>query len=144
MTENPDLRAARNALGENATLAFVKGDRLVKFEGSGIGDLYREVCAGKSYAGYSAADKIVGRAAAFLFVKLGVDGLYAATISSGAVEILEKYGIDCSFGVLTPNIINRLGTGKCPMEEAVSDARNPDKATEAIGAKLKELRAEGK
>ena len=47
----------------------------------------------KDYKGYSAADKIVGRAAAFLYTLLQVKNLYGETMSKGAVEILKNAGI---------------------------------------------------
>ena len=47
----------------------------------------------KDYKGYSAADKIVGRAAAFLYTILQVKNLYGETMSKGAIEILKKSGI---------------------------------------------------
>ena len=44
-------------------------------------------------------------------------------------------------GDRTESIINREGSGKCPMEEATENINDPDEAVAAIGAKLKELRS---
>lgn len=141
MTESPDLIAAKAALKGSVGLALVKGGCAVSYCGRGIGDLYAAVKGGADYAGYAAADKIVGRAAAFLFVALKVASVYAAVLSEGGREVLLAYGIDCFYGELTENIINRAGSGRCPMEEATESVKDLAEAVDAIGAKLKELRA---
>ncbi len=141
MTGSADLIAAIAALESGATLVFAKGVVLERYDGRGIGDLYAAASGGSDYAGYAAADKIVGRAAAFLFVKLKVASVYAAVLSEGGREVLLAHGIDCYYGELTESIVNRAGTGSCPMENAVRGIVNPDEALYAIGEKLKELRA---
>lgn len=140
MTESPDLIAAKAALEGSVSLALVKGECAVSYCGRGIGDLYSAASGGSDYAGYAAADRIVGRAAAFLFVKLKVASVYAAVLSEGGREVLLANGIDCFYGELTENIINRAGSGRCPMEEATESVTDPEEAVVAIGAKLKELR----
>ena len=68
----------------------------------------------------SAADRIVGRAAAMLFIKAGICAVHAQTLSTGGKELLEKHGVSVSWGQLTQRIINRDKTGPCPMEAAVA------------------------
>ena len=48
--------------------------------------------SGLDLSGYSAADRIVGRAAALLFVA-GIREVYADVISDNAVAVLEAHGI---------------------------------------------------
>ncbi len=141
MTESPDLISAKAALKGSVGLALVKGDCAVSYCGRGIGDLYSAVKGGADYVGYAAADKIVGRAAALLFAKLKVASVYAAVLSEGGRDVLLAHGIDCFCGELTESIINREGSGKCPMEEATENINDPDEAVAAIGAKLNELRS---
>ena len=78
------------------------------------------------------ADKIVGRAAAFLYVKLGAAGVYAPVMSRGAKELLAEYNIPAEADELTENIRNRQNTGLCPMECAVSSCGSPEAAYVAI------------
>ncbi len=85
---------------------------------------------------FSAADKIVGKAAALLYVLLGVKAVYARVISEAAIKVFAENGIDCQYDVSVKNIINRASTGICPMEEAVSELSDPKAALEAIRAKL--------
>ena len=55
----------------------------------------------------AAADKIVGRAAALLFLYGGVRAVYAAVISEGALALLEENGVQVAYGRCVPYIINR-------------------------------------
>lgn len=89
---------------------------------------------------FSAADKVVGKAAAMLFHLAGVSALYAETMSVPAKQYLEKTDISFSFGALTERIVNRKGDGLCPMETAVYDIDDPKKGFIAIKNKLNELR----
>lgn len=89
--------------------------------------------------GYSAADRVVGRATAFLYTLLGVKAVYARVMSRGALEVLQKSGIYAEYGTLADNIINRKGDGICPFEAAVLDINEPDAAYEAIRAKMREM-----
>ena len=49
---------------------------------------------GKDLAGYCAADRVVGRAAAMLFVKAGVRAVFADVMSVGAERFLKAHGIE--------------------------------------------------
>ena len=84
------------------------------------------------FAAVFTADKIVGRAAAFLYVKLGAAGVYAPVMSRGAKELLAEYNIPAEADELTENIRNRQNTGLCPMECAVSSCGSPEAAYAAI------------
>ncbi|MGN1107284.1 MAG: DUF1893 domain-containing protein [Huintestinicola sp.] len=124
---------------QGLTLAAVKGNETITSRERGVKPLLELIDDGKSLEGYSAADKVVGAAAAYLYVLLGVRELYAKVISQKAVDVMEKYGIEIEYDTLAEAIINRSGTGFCPMETAVSDAVSPENALELIRAKLKEL-----
>ena len=83
-----------------------------------------------------AADKVVGKATAYLYVILKVQALYAAVISEPAAAVLRAHGIAVSYESLVPNIINRRGDGICPFEEAVMDVHDADSAYTAILKKM--------
>lgn len=89
-------------------------------------------------AGFAAADKVVGKAAAFLYCLMGIDCLYAKTLSQPALAVLQQAGIDIEYDQLVSAIQNRTGDGLCPMESAV---RNIDDAHEAHAAIRKTLPA---
>lgn len=64
----------------------------------------------------SVADKVIGKGAAALMVLGGVRRVYADVISTPALTLLQKSGLEISYGKEVPFIINRAGTGNCPLE----------------------------
>lgn len=89
--------------------------------------------------GFCAADRVVGRATAFLYCLLGVKEVYARVMSHPAREVLEANGISTHPQLLVEGIINRKGTGPCPFEAAVMEITAPGEALEAIRNKLKQI-----
>ena len=82
--------------------------------------------------GASVADKVIGLGAAFLLVKGGVAEVYAEVISRPAVSKLQDAGISLSYGKTVDHIINREGTGICPVEQLTSTAQSADEAWKLI------------
>ena len=85
-----------------------------------------------SLSGASVADKIVGKAAALLLVRGGAVEVYAEVVSEPALKVLEKHRILCIHGEVVENIQNRVRSGICPMESAVSEIDDPQKAYEVL------------
>jgi hypothetical protein len=82
--------------------------------------------------GASMADRIVGRAAAWAAVWAGIEACYGALMSLPAEEILRAHGIRLEAHHLVEEIRDRLGLGRCPMEEAVAQAKGAEEALEAL------------
>lgn len=91
------------------------------------------------FKGFSAADKVVGKGAAFLYILLGVEALYANVISFPALELLQKCGVYVEYNTKTEYIINRKGDGICPFEAAVLDIDDAQKAYLAIRNKMSDM-----
>ena len=72
------------------------------------------------------ADKVIGRAAALLARLMGVRALYAPVISRGALEELNRAGIDAGCETTVEAIRNRAGTGLCPMEQLSKGVTEPE------------------
>lgn len=121
------------------TFAAVKGNEAITSRERGVKPLLELIDKGNTLEDFSAADKVVGAAAAYLYVLLGVNEIYAKVISRKALEVLKKYGIETEYGTLADTIINHSGTGFCPMETAVSNAVSPENALDLIRARLREL-----
>lgn len=137
-----DINRAKELLqGAGTTCVLCKGDKTYTSDKSGIAPMLGFLADGTNLHGFSAADKIVGKAAAMLFIRAQVRAVYGEVMSSAALALLEKHGIEASFGTLTDRIINRHGTGSCPMEIAVADIENPEEAEKALRHKLAELSA---
>lgn len=89
--------------------------------------------------GFSAADKVIGKATAFLYIILGVKEVYATVISKSALEVFENHNVLIEYDQVVENIINRQGNGICPFEAVVLNICDVDKAYDAIKAKIKEM-----
>ena len=124
------------------TLVICKDEDIIKSDITGIRPLMNLIDTKKDYKDYSAADKIVGRAAAFLYSLLHIKNLYGEVMSKGAIEILKNAGIYYEYKTLTDFIENRTKTGICPMDEAVKNIDNPIDACEAIRNKMKFLQSQ--
>lgn len=71
------------------------------------------------------ADKVVGKGAAAIMAAGGIAALHTPVISRGALDLLSREGIPVTYGDAVPNIINRAGTGICPVEQLCADAVTP-------------------
>ncbi|MDE6655639.1 MAG: DUF1893 domain-containing protein [Anaeroplasmataceae bacterium] len=133
-----DLEYAKKRL-EGNTVCLVKEDSLFISQKHGVTPLLEFIESGINFKGYSAADKIVGKAAAFLYACMGVKEIYAEVLSKEAISVFEKYNTSFEYNMLTDNIINRKGTGLCPMEEAVLNCSSKEAAILTIYSKVKTL-----
>ena len=135
-----DLEKARSLLEkENYTCVICRGDDVITDRRRGVRPLLELLESGKDLHGYSAADKVVGKAAAFLYCLLGVKALHAGVLSVPARDVLVSAGISVEWGSLVPAIRNRAGDGFCPMESAVLALSDPALAPDAIRNALKKL-----
>ena len=105
----------------------------------GVKPLVQFLEGGRIRPGCAAADKVVGRATAYLYVLLGVRGVYSQVISGPALAVLTAHGIEARYDTLVPNIINRKGDGICPFEAAVMEIADPEMAYAAILQKMRDM-----
>ena len=130
-----DLERAK-ALLPGHSVAFVNGERSLVLDGRGVSPLL----GGEDVGGASAADLVIGKAAAMLMTALGVKSAYGETMSAAGYEYLTAHGIRAEYGTLTDFISNRDGSGQCPMELAVKDVSGPFDGVAAIKARLEQLK----
>lgn len=83
-------------------------------------------------SGSFVADKVVGKAAALLFIQGGIAGLHTRIISQPALDALTAQHIPVSYDQLVPRIVNRAGDGLCPMESRVITIDDPAEAYLAL------------
>lgn len=138
---NNNLEKAIKILEEekDLTLVLVLNESIYKSSEKGIKPLLQLLNSGKNYLNYSAADKIVGKAAAMLYKLLNINDIYGEVMSISAINFLEQNNIKFKYKIKTKEIINRKGTGICPMEETVLNIENPTEAKKLLEDKLKEL-----
>ncbi len=129
-----DISIAIDSL-DGHTIALCKDGNVITSDERGIAPMIGFIRNGTDLTGYSVADKIVGKAAAMLFVKAGITEVHAQVLSEKGKAVLEKHSIKYSFDTLTENIINRKGTGICPMELAVEDIDDVEVGVRTLAGK---------
>lgn len=137
-----DIDRAKQLLHcENLTCAAVLGERVYRSADRWIAPILTPVNADpNSFRGMSVADRVIGKSAALLLVYSGAAAVYGDVMSDPAADVLRSNGVpfDCSQRV--PYIINRDGTGQCPMENAVMATDDPAASAELLSAALAALR----
>lgn len=137
---NSNLQTAKEMMENDGFTCVIMNDEIAHVSmDSGIKPLIDFIADGLELKGYSAADKIVGKAAAFLYVKMQVSEVYASVLSVEGKKLLDENGIAVEYGTLTEQIINRKGTGMCPMEETVKDIDDIEEAYRALNEKCKAM-----
>lgn len=113
-------------LHEGGYSLIVANGEVDTFTGRGVSDLYKILNEDPGYlAGASVADKVVGKAAAALMILGQIKELYADVISVPAIALLKESGIKVSYRIEVPHIINRAGTGWCPLETLCYELQDP-------------------
>ena len=136
-----DLNIAKERLKQkNLALAIAKkGEVIFETSAHSIGGLLRAMEElEKEMKGSSAADKIVGKAAALLCVHAGVFAVFAVTASEEGIQALKDGNVLCQFENRVPRILNSKRSDICPFEKLVIHISNPKEAYE----KLRSLAAE--
>lgn len=113
----------------NFSLVVSLRDEIHTYSGRGISDLYH-IYPGLS--GAEVADKVVGKGAAALMILGKVKRIHADVISEPALSLLKHSAIDVTYTTLTPNIINRSGSGLCPVEERCLDCSTAEECLQKI------------
>lgn len=130
-----DLAQAKELLLQGEyTCVLCRGEERLTSTLRGVSPLLEWIDGGVNLQGFCAADKAVGKAAALLFAYAGVDAVYAAVMSEPAMVVLSHYNIPYTYQTGTDRIINRAGTGQCPMELAVADVDDPAEGLAVIRA----------
>ncbi|MBR2147344.1 MAG: DUF1893 domain-containing protein [Muribaculaceae bacterium] len=106
---------------------------VIEFHSPGVKDLFTLVVSRpNALVGATVADRVIGRGAALLLVLGKVERVYASLISSQAVEVFQEAGIRVDYDKMVPNIINRDGSGICPVEKLTMSITDPEVAREKI------------
>ena len=144
-TNHNDIARAKALLhGNDYTFAAVCGDKSFTDTERGVKPLLKLIDSGESLSGYHAADRVIGKGDAFLYVLLGACGIYADVISKPALNVLQNSGVTVEYAAVAEHIINRKGEGICPIEQAVADVDDAAAALPIIRQTLKNLQSSNK
>lgn len=117
----------------NYSCVMQHGEEVRTFSRRGIIDLYELFEKDKAFMRNAAlADKVIGKGAALLLVLGGIGRVYADVISTPALTVLQQAHIPTSYSQEVPFIINRQGTGHCPLETACARIDSPEAAYPVI------------
>ena len=131
---------AKNILdAEACTCVLCGGQTVYKSQRRGVAPLLQFLDEGVQAQGFSAADRVVGKATAYLYCLLGVKEVYAHVMSVPAEQVLKDAGITADYGQLVEGIRNRQQNGPCPMEYATRNSANAQEALAAIRTTLRAL-----
>jgi len=134
MTESEQLVQTTIRSGD-ATLCGADGGTLVcQLISTGIRALVAAVEDERvaSHGPLDWGDKLVGRAAALLFALVHARSVFALKMSTGGQDVLRAAGIPFAYDAVILDVLNRAGTGPCPMEEAVSGITEPLAALQTL------------
>lgn len=138
---NEHTKNAKNHLEANdCCLVYCNENEICTSHVRGVLSLVLMVKDKRTMEDFYCADKVVGKAAAFMYAILKPRELYAFVLSEKAKEVLDQYGIKYYYGEKVPAIINRKGDGFCPMETVTEKAVTP---SEALSLLEKNLNLEG-
>lgn len=99
------------------SMMIVENNKMVlSSDERGIKPLYTAYTSGKCYENALLIDKVIGLGAAAIAVEIGITEVWTHTISASAQKFLESRHVDVQFKKSAEFILNRQGTGVCPVE----------------------------
>ena len=135
-----DLEKAKEILAQTgSTCVLCRDDIVYTTTQRGVAPLLEWLESGVDTCGFSAADKVVGKAAALLYCLLGIRRVHGNVMSEAAAKVLRRNGVEVYWDRLTDGIRNRTNTGPCPLEAATMSIDDPDEALPVILATLADL-----
>jgi phosphatidylglycerophosphatase A len=137
-----DIKLARSLLEEEKlNLVIVKeGQVLFSSRESGVAPFFQAVQnMGNILHNAAVADRIVGLAVAMLCLHARIASVYAGIVSTGALDMLKRQGVNISSRNVVPHIFDYDGTDLCPFEKLAQNCQEPSQ----LFAALQSLFAEG-
>lgn len=143
---NTDLDKAKELLSKNKelTCVLVKDDTVYTSTKPGVAPMIEFTERKLNLRGFSAADRVVGKAVAMLFANSGIENVYGSVMSKSATVFFENNNIKHQYGKLADKIKNREGNGMCPMERAVEHVHEKHLALELLKEEIKKMKESNK
>ena len=135
-----NLEKAKQILSDGEYTCVLANEKItLSTKERGVKPLVKWLESSLDFHDFSAADKVIGKGAAFLYLLLGIKSIYAFVISTPALELLRERNVYVEYSQEVDNIINRQGTGICPFEEAVLPITDEKLAYQLIKEKMQSL-----
>jgi hypothetical protein len=91
--------------------------------------------------GMALKDRVTGKAAVLLYLKLGIGSVQTDLISENALALLEKEKIPVRYQKKIPYILNHKRDDLCPLEKATLPIDSVDDGVVAIKAAIRAMQA---
>ena len=135
-----NLERAKQILSDGEYTCVLANEKItLSTKERGVKPLVKWLESSLDFHDFSAADKVIGKGAAFFYLLLGIKSIYAFVISTPALELLRERNVYVEYSQEVDNIINRQGTGICPFEEAVLPITDEKLAYQLIKEKMQSL-----
>jgi pullulanase/glycogen debranching enzyme len=131
---NPLRDDSKIKLLEKDTLVLVNKDGIFESQDKGVSYLLSLAKQHKTLADTISYDKIVGKAAALLYLYLGVKAVYAKVISSEAERLFQTHHLPYAYETKVPAILNPSKTQRGPFEKALVGIDDPKEALPILSA----------
>lgn len=132
-------RAKEMMIFDGCTCVITLDGVAFKSKESGLQPLLDWMYSGNKYMGWRLCDKVVGRAAAFLIIILGVREIYADVISEPAKKLLEEHNVTVNAAEIVPEILNETKDAPHPLETAVEGITDANDSIMAIELAIKRM-----
>lgn len=141
--DNEDWERARRALAADDALGCVacRDGQTLTGSGRGVKPLLAWLAEGQRLDGFSASDRVIGKAAAMLYIQLGAVAVHGCVMSEAGWQMLRAHGVAAAYDELVPMIRNRTNTDMCPIEQSVQNVDDPAQAETPIRAAVAALMA---
>ncbi len=128
--------------GKISCLIVQSGEIVYEADGRGVSPLMRVLQEQPALLKDAAVfDKIIGKAAAMIVVLGGCKSAYGEKMSDAAYDYLCAHKVEAQYGTRIPMIINRAGTGLCPLESSVLEIDDPTLGYARLLETIKSLQA---
>ena len=117
----------------NYSCVVRQGEETRTFSRRGVSDLYD----------LYATDRAFLKGAAALMVLGGVSRVWTRVVSTPALALLRKGGVEVAYAEEVPCIINRTRTGRCPLETLCDVSDNPVELYPVIEDFVRRMREAG-
>jgi hypothetical protein len=136
--------AMTSFLKEGLTLEVVGPSYHYESSAHGVRPLLELRESGRDLRGYSLSDRVSGKAAALLYVALGISEVKTDLISENALAFLLAHQVKVTYLQKVPAILNHERSDLCPLEKATLPLSSPEEAVGVIIATVKSLQAAAK
>lgn len=141
MGEADLLAEMKGHLEKDATLVVAReGVIRVITDGHGIADTLELLDDGKFYKA-TVCDKVVGRAAAAVFIAGRAKKVWAKVMGEDALALLKKHGVDASAEKMVKGVLNKDLSDRCPLEKAADGTDDPKQIVKQVRKQQERMKA---